>query len=77
MVSFRDSGVQWKQGLIWISIFPPFDEDSIFYTRRPISRADIVNGPLEGFHEVERRAGGVAPDTFEEFASFFEAAPDV
>ncbi|KKK66081.1 hypothetical protein LCGC14_2967660, partial [marine sediment metagenome] len=65
----------WRQGFVWVSVFPPYGENDIFFTREKMPRTKRVRNPFEAFRRIERITGRtVDPEALDEWASLFQSA---
>ena len=64
--------VAWKQGKIWVQVYPPYDEASIFYSIEVPDKINVVNNPTKGWEKITKLGGQVASDAYDEFASWFD-----
>ena len=65
--------VTWKQGNIWVQIYPPYDEESIFYDLQIPSGINTVRTPEKAWTKIHQLGGTIDVDTYDEWVAWFSA----
>jgi len=58
---FPLGSVCWRQGIFWITIFPPYKKGNIMYTRKPPRGVSVAKGPKSAYKTVTK-LGFQVPD---------------
>ena len=71
-IQTRAAGLAWKQGRLWVAIFPPFTEDDISYsmTSRPPGTRK-VRSPKQAWDQLHNEGYEVDVNAYDEWASWF------
>lgn len=56
----RFGAVAWRQGIVWIVIYPPYEEDNVIYTRKRPKWIKIISGPRSAYRTIAQ-LGNVVP----------------
>ncbi len=71
-------GVAWQQGEIWITVSPPFDEESTSYSTLHPRGVKIVSDPSAAYSYITRDLGvEITPDSYREWSGWFSAEQEV
>lgn len=66
-----EGAIAWKQGFIYILIFPPYGENDIAYSKKPFPGVRTVDGPQSAFITATR-IGGKVPEMLARKLGFFD-----
>jgi hypothetical protein len=53
--------VAWKQGFIYIMIYPPYGDDNVAYSRKPFPGVKMVEGARSAYRTVVKLGGTLPP----------------
>ena len=58
---------------MWVMIYPPYQESSIFYGLQVAPKINRVKGPQEGWRKIHALGGSIDADTYDEWAAWFQS----
>jgi len=58
---FPLGSVCWRQGIFWITIYPPYKKENVMYTRKPPRGVSVAKGPKSAYETVTK-LGFQVPD---------------
>jgi len=65
--------IAWKQGTIWVQIYPPYDESGVYYSLQVPKGINRVKGPKQGWRKIHDLGGTIGVDAYDEWAAWFVA----
>ena len=68
--------IAWKQGNIWVQIYPPYDESGVYYSLQVPKGINRVKGPKQGWRKIHDLGGTIGVDAYDEWVSWFSADPE-
>jgi hypothetical protein len=66
----RAGAVGWKQGFIWIMIFPPYGKNNASYTKKPIPGIPYYKGAGSAYASIVRMGGQLPPEILRDMGIF-------
>ena len=69
----RTPGYSWKQGEIWVGIYPPFGPDDIAHAVSQPPNTKKTRGPRQAWKAINTDGFEIDADTFDDWAAWFRA----
>jgi hypothetical protein len=69
----RTPGYSWKQGEVWIGIYPPFGPDDIALAVNQPPNTKKTRGPRQAWKAINTDGFEIDVDTFDDWAAWFRA----
>jgi hypothetical protein len=62
--------VSWKQGLFWITMYPPYSKENVVYSVKPIEDIRVIAGPSSAYKTATILRTGVSKDVSLDIGAF-------